>query len=143
MSIRAKRGPETVSLLLWDGERVLLVRRSAGGLFPHTWTLPGAESEKGEQAEIAAMRVAPEVLGVESGHVRLVSRLAQPTVFRDERGPDSVVRLMTWAGDPTAGPAATRWFTLDELTDLHIFREARDTLRQLCAGMAPHEAATP
>lgn len=140
MSLRAKRGSESVSLLLWDGARVLLVRRGPGGLFPHTWTLPGGELDAGETAEIAAMRAAEDVLGVSTGHVRQLRSLPQPSHFRDARGPDTVVQLVTWAGDPAAGPSEAEWFEPGALDGLRIFREARDLIRELCAALPPAPA---
>ncbi len=136
MSLRAKWGPESVSLLLWDGERVLLVKRGQGGLFPHTWTLPGGELEPGETPEVGAMRLASESAGVETGHVRRLRSLAQPSHFRDARGPDTLFQLVTWAGDPLAGPLPAAWHTPAALDGLSIFREARDLIRETCASIA-------
>lgn len=140
MSLKAKRGPESVSLLLWDEARVLLVRRGPGGLFPHTWTLPGGEIEPGETPEIAAMRLAEESIGVSTGHVRKLRSLPQPSHFRDARGPDTMVQLITWTGDPAAGPSEAAWFELPALDELRIFREARDLIRELCRALPPAPA---
>ncbi|KAA0238782.1 MAG: NUDIX hydrolase [Dehalococcoidia bacterium] len=140
MSLRARKGPPSVSLILWDGERVLLVKRGGGGLFPHTWTLPGGEIAAGETPEVAAMRLASAEAGVETGHVRRLRTLPQPSHFRDARGPDTLVQLVTWAGDPGAGPGPAEWFGLEALNDLRIFREARDLVREVCAGLPPEPA---
>lgn len=140
MSLRAKRGPESVSLLLWDGRRVLLVRRGRGGLFPSTWTLPGREIGRGEPAEAAALAAANELLGVHTSHLRLLRDLSQPSPFRDERGPDSVFQVMTWEGEPSEGETR-RWFNLEELAEIRIFREARDTLRAVCATLPATQTA--
>lgn len=140
MSLRAKRGPESVSLLLWDGRRVLLVRRGRGGLFPATWTLPGRELGRGEPAEAAALAAATELVGVETSHVRLLRSLPQPSPFRDERGPDSLFQVVTWEGE-VAVSETMRWFDLGELGDIRIFREARDTLRAVCATLPATQTA--
>ncbi len=145
MSLKAKCGPSSVSVLLWDGQRVLLVRRGPDGLFPHTWTLPGDELLPGETAETAAMRIAEDMLGIGTSHVRRIRELAQPSHFRDARGPDTIVRAVTWSGDPI-GPAEAVWFSLEALDALRILREARDLLRELCTGLTspgPVAAATP
>ena len=142
MSLMAKRGPRSVSVLLWDGTRVLLVRRGVGGLFPHTWTLPGGEVHPGETSEAAAMRIAEEGLGIGTSHVRRLRKLPQPSHFRDARGPDTVVQIVTWSGDETAGPAEAAWFAPEALDALRIFREARDLLRGLCATL-PRAEPTP
>ena len=144
MSLKAKRGPRSVSVLLWDDPRVLLVRRGPGGLFPHTWTLPGGELLPGETAEIGAMRIAEETLGVSTSHLRRLRELSQPSDFRDARGPDTVVQAVTWTGDPAAGPSAAAWFGMEALDDLRIFREARALLREVCSTLsAPESLAAP
>ena len=131
MSLRAGRGPEGVSVLLRDGGRVLLVQRGSGGLFPHTWTLPGDELRAGETPEVAALRVVEEQLGSATAHVRRLRALPQPSPFRDERGPDTLVEVVSWTGEPTAAQARAEWFTIDSLADIRIFREARDVLRDV------------
>lgn len=140
MSLRAKRGPESVSLLFWDGRRVLLTRRARGsGLFPSTWTLPGRELRAGEVPEVASMAAAEELPGVKTSHIRFLRRLGQPSPFRDERGPDSVFQVVTWEGGP-AERETLRWFRLEELRDIRIFREARDTLMAVCGTLPATEA---
>lgn len=145
MSLRARRGPQSVSILLWDGSRMLLVQRGAGGLFPHTWTLPGGELAGGETPEEAAMRIAAETLGTGTSHVRRLRDLPQPSPLRDARGPDTLVQAMTWTGSPEAGPAGATWFEPSALDGLRIFREARDLLRQVCATLPPatNQPGTP
>jgi ADP-ribose pyrophosphatase YjhB (NUDIX family) len=133
MSLKAKRGPESVSLLLWDGRRVLLTRRDLRrGLFPSTWTLPGRELARGEAAEVAALDVLRTAAGLDSSHIRLLRRLRQPSPFRDERGRDSVYQVLTWEGEAPLGEKLA-WFEPEALRDVRIFREARDTLVALCA----------
>jgi len=140
MSLRAKRGPESVSLLLWDGGRVLLVRRGRGGLFPSTWTLAGRELARGEPPEAAALSATEELVGVHTSHIRLLCSLSQPSPFRDERGPDSLFQVITWEGEPPVSETL-RWFTLEELGSIRIFREARDTLRAVCATLPATQTA--
>lgn len=120
---------------------MLLVRRGRGGLFPMTWTLPGRELAPGEPAEAAALSATEELFGVGTSHVRLLRRLPQPSPFRDERGPDSVFHVVAWEAEPALSDVL-RWFTLEELGGIRIFREARDTLRAVCATLpATQEAA--
>jgi len=130
-------------VLLWDGRRAVLVRRGAGGLFPHTWTLPGGELLPGESAELGGMRIVEKQLGISTSHVRQVRELPQPSHFRDARGPDTVVQAVTWSGDPAAGLAKAAWFDLQALDEIRIFREARDLLRDICGGLAMTEPIVP
>jgi len=126
--------------LFWDGRRVLLTRRDGSrGLFPSTWTLPGRELVASESPEVAALDAAQNAVAVETSHIRLVRRLSQPSPFRDERGLDSLFQVMTWDGDPPVGETL-RWFELEELRDIRIFREARDMLAAVCATLPASKA---
>jgi ADP-ribose pyrophosphatase YjhB (NUDIX family) len=139
MSLRTKRGGESVSVVLWDGERVLLVRRGGGGLFPRTWTLPGGPLQPPETPPVAARRIARDLLKVGAGDTRLLRRLPQPSPFRDERGPDTVVQLVSWEGEPSGRTASwdgCGWFSLDGLGELRMFREAREEIVELCEGIS-------
>lgn len=130
MSIRAKRGPETVSVLLWEGPHLLLVRRGASGLFPYTWTVPGAEIEVGESPEAAARRIARE-FGVEALEMQTLRRLRQPSPLQDERGPDTVVEVVRRERPVSGKPArytGVGYFAKGDLAQRRMFREARQLL---------------
>lgn len=133
MSLRAKRGPETVSLLVKDGDRMLMVRRDrSANLFPLTWTLPAGDLLPGETAEAAARRVTLELFGRHPAELRVLRKYPQPSPFTDERGPDTVVRVEIGIAEASA-LAGGRWTYLAELTGLPIFRECRDALLELVA----------
>jgi NUDIX domain len=131
MSLRAKRGPETVSLLVRDGDCILLVRRDrSANLFPLTWTLPGGDVLPGETAESAARRITVELFATPPAKLDILRKFPQPSPFTDERGPDTVVRIEISAAG-AAALAGSRWTYPAELTGLTIFRECRDALLQL------------
>lgn len=131
MSLRARRGPETVSLLVKDGERILLVRRDrSANLFPLTWTLPAGDVLPGETVEAAARRVTLELFDATPADLRVLRKYPQPSPFTDERGPDTVVRVEIGVAEASA-LGSSRWTYPAELTDIAIFRECRDALLQL------------
>jgi ADP-ribose pyrophosphatase YjhB (NUDIX family) len=141
MALRRHRTAPCVSLLLWDGERVYLVRRDGSpSLFPHAWTLPGSPLVAGESPEAGARRVAQETLRITPDTVRVLRELPQPSPFRHERGPDTLVRVATWEGDPAPRLATWDrggWFTLDQMQELRTFREAREVIAKACDALRP------
>jgi hypothetical protein len=133
VSLRAKRGPETVSVLLWEGPHLLLVRRGPGGLFPHTWTLPGDELEAGESPEAGSRRVARS-FGVEALETRVVRSLPQPSPLRGERGPDTVVEVVRRERSVSGKPehyVGLGYFAKGDLSNRRMFREARQLILSL------------
>lgn len=133
MSLKAKRGPETVSVFLWEGPHLLLVRRGAGGLFPHTWTVPGDELEAGESAEAAARRIARS-FGVEAVDTRVLRTLPQPSPLQGERGPDTVVEVVRRERPISGKPeryVGLGYFAKGDLTNRRMFREARQLILSL------------
>ena len=140
MSLRAKRGPETVSLLIRDGERVLLVRRDrSANLFPLTWTLPGGALLPGEVVEAATRRIATDLFGTAPAELRIMRKYRQPSPFTDERGPDTVVRVEIGVAEASS-LGGGRWTYPAELADLSIFREGRDAIQQLMGQRAARTA---
>lgn len=131
--MRLRRWPavRTVSLLLEDGGRVLLVRRPDARLFPGTWSLPGMDLAPGEGVTEGARRVAREGLGIAATGLARVRRYPAPSPFQDSRGADTVVRVTAHAGAIGLEPGRVEWFAPGELADIVMFREARDALRAL------------
>lgn len=124
-----------VSLFCWDGERVLLARRGAGGLFGHTWTLPGGPVRSGETISAAAVRLAAEEAGVVpgAGAMRVIRRIAPPSPFRDDRGPETLVWVRSWTGGPL--PAHVLAIRPGDVAGLRMFREAREAIARACSAM--------
>lgn len=67
--------PNAASVVLIDGERVLLIQRARAPYFG-MWTLPGGRLEPGEDAEACAIREVHEELGLNVFGLRPVMRLA-------------------------------------------------------------------
>jgi hypothetical protein len=130
MSFRAKRGPATVSVALWERENLLLVRRGAAGLFPFTWTLPGGVLLPGETTDAAAKRVARE-FGVEATETRVVRELPQPSPLRGERGPDFIVEITRRERPVSSKPpryTGVGYFARGDLGGQRMLREARQVI---------------
>jgi 8-oxo-dGTP pyrophosphatase MutT (NUDIX family) len=130
-----------VSLLCWDGDRVLLARRGGGGLFGHTWTLPGGPLRNGETLPGAVTRLAADEAGVEptAGAVRVIRRIEPPSPFRDDRGPDTLVWVRSWTGGPFPGNVLA--VRPGEMGELRMFREARELIARACQAMQRRWAA--
>lgn len=131
-------GPEcaNVSLLCWDGDRVLLSRRGAGGLFGHTWTLPGGPLRDGETLPGAVRRLAAAEAGIEptDGAVRIIRRIEPPSPFRDDRGPDTIAWVRSWTGGPLPGNVLA--VRPSEMAELRMFREARELIALACKALS-------
>lgn len=117
-----------VGVVVWHGDRVLLIQR---GKPPRRgqWSLPGGAQKLGETVAEAARRELREEAGLE---VELGEVVA--TVDMIERDPNGRVRyhytLIDYVAE-AAGPALrpgsdaadARWFTLAELTGLGLWSE--------------------
>ncbi len=116
-----------VGIVVWHGERVLLIQR---GKPPRVgqWSLPGGALELGETVAQAAQREVMEETGlaVEVGEVLAVVDLI-------ERDGDRVryhYTLIDFSAEaeraelrPGGDAADARWFTLDELAPLGLWSE--------------------
>ena len=117
---------------------MLLVLRPAGGLFPHTWTLPGGDLLRGEDALTAARRILADTLGLELGRGMFLAALDQPTNLRDERGPDTVLLVEVAGGNPKVrfGWTEARFVDTSSMSGLRMFREGRELIVDLSARAA-------
>lgn len=117
-----------VGVVVWHGERVLLVRR---GRPPRQdqWSLPGGAQQLGESLADAARREVLEETGIA---VELGDLIA--TVDSIERDPDGRVRyhysLIDYTAEaqsaelvPGDDAADARWFALDQLAGLGLWSE--------------------
>lgn len=136
MTIRQNKTASTVSLLVWDGRRVFLVRRDGSrGLFPHAWTLPGNPLQPGETAKAGAGRVCRHALGIAPERLLPVRELNEPSPYRQDRGPDTLIRVMSWSGVPAARLAnwdRGGWFSIEEMAKLRMLREGRELIASEC-----------
>ena len=130
------KAASSVSLLVWDGQRVFLVRRDGSrGLFPHAWTLPGNPLHPGETAKAAAGRVCRDALGIAPDSIISVRELPEPSPYRQDRGPDTLMRVMSWSGEPSARLAnwdRGGWFSIEEMAKLRMLREGREVVSAEC-----------
>lgn len=111
----------SVSALMADGERVLMVRRGPTRAWaPDRWDVPGGHIEQGEGEHAALVREASEELGVRlrAGSFSLAGRLLGPNY-------DCVFyRVREWSGSPyNAAPeehSELAWLAERELADLAL-----------------------
>jgi 8-oxo-dGTP diphosphatase len=102
-----------VSLVIEDGERVLLVRRPDDDAdLPGVWGLPAASLAEGESPEDAVRRAGREKLGVEVQPLEAVGTQGFMTDFRAEivTGEPALQQ-----GGPNTQYAELRWGELAEL----------------------------
>ncbi len=139
MTIRPGKPAASVSLLLWDGQRVFLVRRDGSrGLFPHAWTLPGNPLHPGETPMSGAGRVCRDALGIAPDRILQIRELHEPSPYRQDRGPDALMRVVSWSGEPAARLAnwdRGGWFSIEEMAKLRMFREGRELVAAECESM--------
>jgi ADP-ribose pyrophosphatase YjhB (NUDIX family) len=144
MTVRQNRPTASVSLLIWDGQRVFLVRRDGTrGLFPHAWTLPGNPLQRDETAKSGAARVCRDALGIVAERVLAVRELGEPSPFRQDRGPDTVMRVVSWSGEPAARLAnwdRGGWFSIKDMAKLRMLREGRELIAAECERLQPTES---
>jgi len=117
-----------IGVVVWHGDRVLLVRR---GKPPRRgqWSLPGGAQQLGETVAEAARREVREEVALEVDLGEIVA-----TLDLIERDPDQRVRYHYTLVDFTAeaaGPALrpgsdaadARWFTLEQIETLGLWSE--------------------
>lgn len=117
-----------VGTVVWDGDRVLLVRR---GRPPRQgqWSLPGGAQQLGETVAEAARREIREETGLEVELGEIVATV--DLIERDDRGRvryhytliDFTAEAASSALVPGDDAADARWFTLDQLPALGLWSE--------------------
>ncbi len=117
-----------VGTVVWDGDRVLLVRR---GRPPRQgqWSLPGGAQQLGETVAEAARREIREETGLEVEVGEIVTTV--DLIERDDRGRvryhytliDFTAEAASSALVPGDDAADARWFTLDQLPALGLWSE--------------------
>jgi 8-oxo-dGTP diphosphatase len=117
-----------VGVVVWHGDRVLLVQRGKPPRAGH-WSLPGGAQQLGETVAQAARREVMEEVGLEVALGDIVA-----TVDLIERDPDDRVRyhytLIDFVAEapgavvrPGSDAAAARWFSLAEIELLGLWSE--------------------
>jgi 8-oxo-dGTP diphosphatase len=116
------RFPVVVHVLLIDGERLFLLRRSATGFLDGHYGLPGGHQHAGEGVLAAAARECTEETGVME--LELAPVCVLPYRSGSRQGLNFVFEATRWSGTPTnAEPAhcdAADWFPLDALPEPHV-----------------------
>ncbi len=129
-----------VGIVVWHGERVLLIRR---GKPPRVgqWSLPGGAQKLGETVAEAARREVREETGlaVEVGEVLAVVDLIEREGER-VRYHYTLIDFSAEADGPELRPgsdaADARWFGLDQLGELGLWSETLRIIQLARAGRA-------
>ncbi len=127
-----------VGVIVWRGNRILLIRR---GKSPNRgqWSLPGGAQELGETVFATAQREVREETALDIRILGLVD-----VVDGIHRDPDGRVKyhytLVDIAAEAQAGTAvagddaaAVAWFTLDEVGSLGLWEETERVIHQSVA----------
>ena len=112
-----------IGMVIWRGDKVLLIRRSKP---PHAghWALPGGMQDVGETIIEAALREAREETGLEVTPLGIITAL--DSISRDAKGDvEFHYTIVDVAGESLEGEARAqtdaqevRWATLDEVEQL-------------------------
>jgi ADP-ribose pyrophosphatase YjhB (NUDIX family) len=123
-----------VGVVVWHGDRVLLVQRGKPPRAGH-WSLPGGAQQLGETVAQAARREVMEEVGLEIALGDIVA-----TVDLIERDPDDRVRyhytLVDFVAEapnaalrPGSDAAAARWFSVAETELLGLWSETARVIK--------------
>jgi 8-oxo-dGTP diphosphatase len=125
----------SVAGIAWRDGRLLLARRTPGGVNSRRWEFPGGKAEPGEDPAQSLAREFAEELGVDVSVGELLavgSFRHRNTDFRLEayRITLSSTSFVLYEHEEVG------WFTLDEARELELVPSDRDILPQLEAALA-------
>ncbi|MFF0469822.1 NUDIX hydrolase [Micromonospora zamorensis] len=113
--------------VLWDGDRVLVVRDGVGGEFPGVWRLPGGAVAHAEHPERAVVRAVAEQTGLTVAAGRLRAVVADVTSCPEDVSlhTDRLFFELTQRDGPAAEAggglvARVAWLTLTEAAGLSL-----------------------
>lgn len=141
---RPDRPQVGVGVVVWRGDRVLLIKRATPPQAGH-WSLPGGRQELGETLFETARREAFEEAGVEVRPRAVLT--AVDAIHKDEEGGiawhytivDVVADWVGGDGEPGDDASAVMWATLDEVDRLVAWASTREVIRM----GRPRRAAPP
>lgn len=120
-----------VGTVCFKGDDVLLIRRGTKPL-QGQWSLPGGRIERGERAEIAALRELEEETAIAARIVALVDVV--DAIFTSRQSGEVTRHYLLFdyaaiwtAGEPAAGDDAAHaeWISPDRLDQLELWDETR------------------
>lgn len=120
-----------VGTVCFKGDDVLLIRRGTKPL-QDQWSLPGGRIERGERAEIAALRELEEETAIAARIVALVDVV--DAIFTSRQSGEVTRHYLLFdyaaiwtAGEPAAGDDAAHaeWISPDRLDELGLWDETR------------------
>ena len=110
-----------VHLLLFDGDKILLLRRCNTGFCDGCYSVPAGHVEDGESATLALAREAQEEIGIKIQPEDLVFRLVMHRRTPEAQRVDFFFTASRWSGDVVnAEPRKCddlSWFTCSDLAD--------------------------
>lgn len=131
-----------------DRPEILLIRRSAGRIFPGLWQCVTGRLDPGERIPVAALRELEEETGFDEGDIEAFFDLDQVSTFYAQE-PDALATSMIFAARvrPEAEPRlstehdAFRWAAPDEALRLAVWPAYDESIRRITTHLLDPELA--